>query len=259
MVKAIIFDLDDTLLWDAKSVDAAFKASCKIAQKKHGVDPSKLEESVKEHAQSLYESYETYAFTKNIGIGTFEALWGDFQDEGESFQKLRKIAPTYRKDAWKKGLEDVGIHDEVLAEELAETFRVARKENVFLYEETLDVLDELKDDYKLLLLTNGSPDLQRTKLKLSPELVPYFEHIVISGDFGSGKPDPTIFKHALKLLDVDRDEALMVGDNLLTDILGAFRTGIDSVWINHDDQKPEKVTPTYEIKRLKEILSIVKQ
>src|SRR5699024_8684608 len=259
LLQAIIFDLDDTLLWDAKSVNEAFKVACEEAKEKYDLDAHALENSVKEHAQSLYESYETYDFTKNIGIGTFEALWGDFQDEGESFRKLREIAPTYRKDAWRKGLEEFGVEDEAFAKELVEAFRVARKKHVYLYEETLDVLDELKNDYKLLLLTNGSPDLQRTKLKLSPELVPYFEHIVISGDFGSGKPDPAIFKHALHLLDVEADEALMVGDNLLTDILGASRTGIDSVWINHDDKRPEEVTPTYEIKRLRELLSIVKK
>src|SRR5699024_10791484 len=101
--------------------------------------------------------------------------------------------------------------------------------HVYLYEETLDVLDELKNDYKLLLLTNGSPDLQRTKLKLSPELVPYFEHIVISGDFGSAKPDPAIFKHALHLLYVEADEVLMVGYNLFTDILDASRNTIHYV------------------------------
>src|SRR5699024_12230008 len=85
-------------------------------------DAHALENSVKEHAQSLYESYETYDFTKNIGIGTFEALWGDFQDEGESFRKLREIAPKYRKVAWRKGLEKYGVEDEAFGKELAEAF-----------------------------------------------------------------------------------------------------------------------------------------
>ena len=81
---------------------------------------------------------------------------------------------------------------------------------------------ELKGKYKLLLLTNGSPDLQNTKLEITPELVPYFDQIVISGAFGKGKPDPSIFEHALSLLEIDKEEALMVGDNLMTDIIRCY-------------------------------------
>ncbi|MGC8073751.1 HAD-IA family hydrolase, partial [Salmonella enterica] len=77
--------------------------------------------------------------------------------------------------------------------------------------------------------------------------------------FGSGKPDPALFTHAINKLAVNREEVLMVGDNLLTDILGASRVGITSVWINHHDQKPDKVKPTYEIARLRELLPLVNQ
>src|SRR5699024_11724514 len=75
----------------------------------------------------------------------------------------------------------------------------------YLYNETIEVLEKLKGKYELLMLTNGSPDLQQMKLSLSPELAPYFKHIVISGDFGKGKPSQEIFKYALSLLDVDKD------------------------------------------------------
>ncbi|MCG2953054.1 HAD-IA family hydrolase, partial [Escherichia coli] len=75
------------------------------------------------------------------------------------------------------------------------------------------------------LLTNGSPQLQNIKLEITPEIVPYFDEIVISGAFGRGKPDPSIFDHALSLLNLSKDEVIMVGDNLMTDILGASRAG----------------------------------
>ena len=75
-----------------------------------------------------------------------------------------------------------------------------------MYDDSFAVLDQLKGKYKLLLLTNGSPDLQNTKLDITPELVPYFDQIVISGAFGKGKPDPSIFEHALSLLEIDKEE-----------------------------------------------------
>lgn len=258
MLKAIIFDLDDTLLWDKKSVKEAFASTCEKAVEKYDIDPEQLEKQVRKHAEELYPTYETYDFVSNIGIGTFEGMWGDFNDEGEDFKKLRETVPAYRKQAWQSGLEDLDIEDEELAESLAKTFPEERKKHIFLYDETLEVLDALKGKYKLLMLTNGSPDLQHTKLSLSPELEPYFDHIVISGAFGQGKPSEDIFNHALRLLDVKKDEAIMVGDNPMTDILGASRIGIDSIWINHHDRELSDVTPTYEVGRLREIMPIVK-
>ena len=119
------------------------------------------------------------------------------------------------------------------------------------------MLDELKGKYKLLLLTNGSPDLQNTKLTITPELVPYFDEIVISGDFGRGKPDPTIFEHALERMGLNKDEAIMVGDNLMTDVLGASRAGIKTVWINRHDKERNEVVPTYEITHLEQLFPIL--
>ncbi|HEY4600007.1 MAG TPA: HAD family hydrolase [Cerasibacillus sp.] len=259
MVKAIIFDLDDTLLWDEKSVKKAFEQTCSLAKEKYGVDPERLEEAVREAAKHLYPTYETYPFVKNIGIGVFEAFWGEFKDEGEDFKALRQIVPAYRKEAWTKGLEKLGVHDVALGQEMAETFPKERRKHIYLYEDTLDVLNTLQGKYKLALLTNGSPDLQHEKLSFSKELVPYFEQIVISGDFGKGKPSKEIFAHVLNLLDVDRDEAVMVGDNPMTDILGATKLGMTSVWINHHNRKLEDVKPTYEISRLQELLPIIER
>jgi len=257
MIKAIFFDLDDTLLWDQKSVKEAFVATCKVAEEKYGVDHNILEEAVRKEARELYSSYDTYEFTQMIGINPFEGLWGNFLDDEENFRKMKEIVPTYRKDAWIKGLKAVGIDDEKFGAELAERFPIERRKSPFVYEETFQVLDKLQGNYRLLLLTNGSPDLQNTKLDITPELVPYFDEIVISGGFGKGKPDPSIFEHALGLMGLEKDEVLMVGDNLMTDILGASRVGMKSVWINRHNKERVEVNPTYEIKHLEELFSIL--
>jgi putative hydrolase of the HAD superfamily len=257
MIEAILFDLDDTLLWDQRSVKEAFTATCEVASEKYQLDPEQLEESVREEARKLYSSYETYSFTQMIGINPFEGLWGNFLDDEENFRKMKDIVPGYRKDAWYQGLKALGIDDIEFASVLAERFPEERRKRPFVYEESFAILDKLKGKYKLLLLTNGSPDLQNTKLTITPELVPYFDEIVISGAFGRGKPDPTIFEHALSLLGIDKDQALMVGDNLMTDILGANRAGIKSVWINRHDKERNEVIPTFEITHLEELFPLL--
>lgn len=258
MIKTIIFDLDDTLLWDKKSVATAFSKTCEYAAQIVDVDPVELEEAVRLEARELYATYETFDYTKMIGINPFEGLWGTFDDESESFQKMKGIVPGYRRDAWTKGLQRMGIENPKLGSELAELFPQERKKYPFLYEETFSVLDKLKGKYELVLLTNGSPSLQNIKLEITPEIAPYFDHIVISGAFGKGKPDPSIFEHVLTTCDITADEALMVGDNLMTDILGASRVGMRSVWINREEAElAEGSTPTYEIDNLEKLFPIL--
>lgn len=258
MKKAVFFDLDDTLLWDQKSVKESFKATCEYASNKYDINADSLEDAVREAARQLYSSYDTYEFTQMIGINPFEGLWGNFLDDEENFRKMKEIVPSYRKNAWTEGLKTLGIDDDQFGLELAERFPAERRNRPFIYEETFPVLEKLKGNYKLLLLTNGSPDLQNTKLEITPELVPYFDHIVISGAFGRGKPDPSLFEHALGLMGVNKDEVIMVGDNLKTDILGASRIGMDSVWINREQKQKEiEVEPTYEIKHLDELFPIL--
>ncbi|GIN22038.1 HAD family hydrolase [Siminovitchia fordii] len=259
MIKAIFFDLDDTLLWDQKSVKEAFAATCKFAEERFGIDPDRLEEAVRENARELYSSYETFPFTQMIGINPFEGLWGEFKDETEDFRKLSNIVPEYRKNAWTLGLKQLGIDDLAFGAELGELFPKNRRKVPFVYDDTFQVLDTLKKDYRLVLITNGSPDLQNTKLTITPELAPYFDHIVISGGYGKGKPDRGIFEHALSLMSLQKEEAVMVGDNLNTDILGANRAGIKSVWINREQKERNEVEPSYEISQLTDLYGVLEE
>ena len=257
MIKAVFFDLDDTLLWDKKSVAEAFALTCGMVQEKYGVDHLELEAAVREEASSLYSSYDTYEFTKMIGINPFEGLWGNFEEDHEEFRKMKEMVSRYRREAWINGLARLGIQDEAFCASLAEEFRLQRGQLPFVYDETFYVLNQLQGKYNLLLLTNGSPDLQNTKLAMTPEIAPYFDHIIISGAFGRGKPDPSIFEHCLERMGIEKEEAIMVGDNLMTDILGANRVGMKSVWINREGHVQNEVVPDFEITDLRELLTIL--
>lgn len=258
-IKTIIFDLDDTLLWDQKSVKTAFEKTCEYASIKYDVIPAVLEESVRAAARELYQGYATYDYTVMIGINPFEGLWGTFDDPTPQFQQMKEIVPGYRTAAWTNGLKALGIEDEIFGAELGERFVAERKVAPFLYEDTFAVLDELKGKYQLVLLTNGAPSLQHLKLEITPEIAPYFDHIIISGDFGKGKPDASIFEYVMETTNVTAEDGIMVGDNLMTDILGSSRVGMRNVWINREDkpQNPD-VTPTYEVPSLTAFLELLK-
>jgi putative hydrolase of the HAD superfamily len=259
-LKAILFDLDDTLLWDERSVAESFTATCEAAAEKYPqLQAAELEASVRKEARTLYESYETFPFTKMIGINPFEALWGNFTEgENENFRKLHALAPGYRSAAWTKGLLALGVDDAELGQSLSIQFPQERRARPIVYEQTFTLLNALKGSYKLLLLTNGSPDLQKEKIAGVPELAAYFDHIIISGLFGEGKPAVTIFQHAMELLRIESTEGLMIGDKLTTDILGSNRVGMRNVWINHHGVvRSNEITPTYEISDISQLLAII--
>jgi len=113
--------------------------------------------------------------------------------------------------------------------------------------------------YPLALLTNGTPSVQWAKIRGSG-MEKYFIQIIISGDLNTRKPDPVIFNTALERLDISPDETIMIGDNLKSDIEGAARAGIKSVWVNrYDDDPGEGPSPDYVIRDLMEILVILNQ
>lgn len=258
MKKAIFFDLDDTLLNDRKSIQTAFDVTCQELATTHGLNAKEIEEQVRKEARKQYATFPFYAFTQQIGINPFEGLWGNFTDVHHyKFREMREHILKYQTETWKRGLQVFNItnSEAVFARD---RFKEVRRQSPFLFEETLDVLKVLKDKgMRLLLLTNGAPSLQLEKLAMTPELVPFFEHIVISGNVGFGKPNPIIFEHALRLMDLSPQEVVMVGDNLSTDILGATKIDMESVWIDLGDGKVvNEAKPTYQIKNLNELLKI---
>ncbi|NBI27820.1 HAD family hydrolase [Chengkuizengella marina] len=257
-IKAVIFDLDDTLLWDERCVKEAFEVTCESVKKHYNIDPEELEKAVRQEARSLYETFETFDFTKNIGINPFEALWGNFNDENEHFSRLKKMAPQYRKEAWTRGLKVLGIDDLELGQKLGELFPMERRTRSYVYDEIYPTLEKLKQKYKLMLLTNGSPDIQNEKLAALPKLTPYMDQVMISGSFGQGKPSPAIFEQAMNLLEIEPHEGIMVGDNLNTDIKGALSIGMKCVWVNRNNMEPSvEIKPDFEIKELNELHGII--
>src|SRR5699024_7193657 len=100
MLKSVMFDLVDTLLWDEKRKKKTFETTCEIADNKYNNDPKELEKNVRISAEAIYPQYETYEFVSNIVIGTFESFWGDFTDKGNEFEKLQSIQADYRKTSW---------------------------------------------------------------------------------------------------------------------------------------------------------------
>ena len=97
--------------------------------------------------------------------------------------------------------------------------------------EAKSVLGELQGRYKLALISNFDhpPHVHRLLDELA--LRPFFDAVVVSGDVGVKKPDPTIFAPALEQTGLVANEALFVGDSPEDDVAGARAAGLQPVLI----------------------------
>ena len=106
----------------------------------------------------------------------------------------------------------------------------------------------------VVILTNGIARIQKSRLSRSP-IRRFIKNMVVSQDVGFAKPDPRLFFAALD--GVSPGDALMIGDSLSSDILGANRAGIDSCWFNPTGKAPsDGIRATYEVRALADCLPI---
>ena len=148
-----------------------------------------------------------------------------------------------------------GVKDAELAEKMAESYVTLSPRMTALFPNAVDVLKYLQQKYKLHLITNGFAEVQWIKLEHSG-LRTFFEHVIISEEVGTQKPDKEIFEIAMQRAGTTAEACIMIGDNYNTDIQGAKSAGMDQVFFNPGkNRKREPVT--YEITTLVELKGIL--
>jgi 2-haloacid dehalogenase len=108
--------------------------------------------------------------------------------------------------------------------------------------------------YKIFAGTNGIGQTQKQRLKDS-KLINLFDYVFISEEMGVEKPNSKFFEIIFNKYDfMKKDKTLMIGDSLTSDIKGANKFGIDSIWFNPLNKDYGDTQPTYEIHDLSELL-----
>lgn len=141
---------------------------------------------------------------------------------------LRHRISELRRRVLRHALSDAG-YPPAEAHSLAETgFEVflAARHQIELFPEAQPALEQLANQYRLAVLTNGNADIRRLGL------ADYFEFALSAEDVGVGKPDPRPFQEALIRAGVMPENAVHVGDNPVDDVAGAQAASIATVWFN---------------------------
>ena len=136
-----------------------------------------------------------------------------------------------------------------------------RQHEIRMTEEMERMLEELSRKMTLGIITNGPSEHQRDKVRaLGVERWIPMERIWISGDLGVGKPHKEIFEAARKKLGLKPEELCFVGDAYGHDILGAKGAGWKVVWFNHrGHQATGEVMPDYEVRSEQELIALLEK
>jgi putative hydrolase of the HAD superfamily len=259
-IQALLFDLDDTLIVDEAVSATALDATARHAFTTLGAERETFLRDARAHAVRLHAAAPVYPYCRRIGISAFECLWGRFLGDTADLTALREWAHAYRQQVFDATLRSQGLEGgEEHSAELAETFAAQRRKLQRLMPDAREILTRLATKYRVGLLTNGAPDLQREKL-LNSGLEPFFQAVAVSGEHDIGKPKPEIFHRLLAKLNVPATNAVMIGNSLERDILGAQNAGITSIWIKvAGSEEPADVLPDHTILGLAELPALVER
>lgn len=124
-----------------------------------------------------------------------------------------------------------------------------------LFEGTIEILEYLKEKYKLHIITNGFEEVQNKKMKKSG-ILHFFDHIITSESVGVKKPNPKVFEYALNKAKTSASSSVMIGDNLEADIRGAINCGMEAIHFNSEKtpQIPDHITSINHLLEIKKYL-----
>lgn len=224
-VKHLYFDLDHTL-WD-------FETNSKSAFEKILTPrdfPFHLDKFMEIYTPLNHQYWKAYRENK---ITTSELRYKRLHS---SFQAL-----------------EVSISDTQILE-ISEAYIEELSNFTALFPNTLEVLNTLKQRFRMHIITNGFDQVQHKKIKHSG-LESFFETITTAEAVGFKKPNPTIFSFARKQVGASAEESIMIGDSYEADILGGIQDGMQAIHFNsHAEAEHQKCPIIYQLVELENLL-----
>ncbi|WP_077617544.1 HAD family hydrolase [Bacillus sinesaloumensis] len=193
--KAVLFDLDDTLLDRNQAVDHMFLL---ILEKCY----MNVNQSVRVDMLHRFKDYDKRSYGHRDKSNVLDSFFNDFP-------------PLYR----------------LPRHEIQDFWNTHFPHCFSIDQSTLNILNMIKKQVKVAIVTNGSSQRQKAKI-MNTDLNSYVDVIIISEEVGYCKPDKRIFELALNKLNVEPEDALFVGDDLEKDIVGCQNASIKGIWYN---------------------------
>lgn len=231
MIKVVLWDIDGTLLDFGQAENYAIKRCFEIFEM--GACTDEMVERYSAINTKYWERLERNEITKQeVLVGRFREF---FETEGLAVEK---------------------------AEQFNEEYQVRLGDKVFFNDDGKELVWELRERGILqYAVTNGTLTAQRRKLAASG-LDRLLSGAFISDEIGVEKPNMGFFEHVFSALsqagDFNKDEIMIVGDSLTSDIQGGNNAGIVSCWYNPNGNKNTKgLRIEYDIRKLDELRRVL--
>jgi putative hydrolase of the HAD superfamily len=220
--KAVIFDLGNTLYDKQAFVASAFRAIIKYLA-------------------------QTYYLNPKITLALFYRIW--------------KVKTAHYEFLLDNLLNVLGIYSPELMQRLLHIYH-NHQSRIKPFPGVPKLLDSLKKCYKLAILTDGNPVMQRNKMK-TLGIADKFDVIICTGEHPKKclKPDPFCYRLVVQKLGVLPQEAVYVGDNPCEDFIGARQAGIRTVRVLQGEFKDSMLNKGREadinIKRITDLPKVI--
>jgi len=206
--RTLLVDLDDTVINYGGSTVPSWRAVCEWA----ALEAPELK------ADALYAAIDRVR----------RWYWSDPERHRQGRADLRAASRRIVQQA----LDELGCERVGFAQAIAERYRDLRDESVYVFPGAVDALEQLRRrGIRLGLVTNGTAADQRAKIERF-DLARHFDHILIEGEFGCGKPDTRVYRAAMEALRARPAETWFVGDNLEWDVAAPQRLGVCGIWVD---------------------------
>jgi HAD superfamily hydrolase (TIGR01662 family) len=176
----------------------------------------------------LADAFGTVGVDPLFPVEAYYERFDEFNDRTDSMAELRSACFA--------ALADERGHDPALGREVADAFAAARDHANVTWCPGAEVLVESLSSagVPVAVVTNGPGDAQSAKVG-AVGLRERVDCVVYAGHDAAAKPDPEPFERALDEVGVEPERAVHVGDSLRTDVAGANRAGMGTVWVGDGD------------------------
>ena len=225
--KWLLLDMDDTLFDYRRSEASALEMTCF--------------EFLGLFTEEIHRKYDE---VNKLG-------WKLFQEAKISIEELKL-------NRFNELIKYIDADCDISAEDMSSKYLENLGSQSFLLDGAEDLVKLLSEEgYKLSIITNGIKKNQLSRIALSG-IGNYFDHVIVSEDAGLAKPHKQFFDYAHQEIKFDRNESLVIGDNLESDIQGGIDYQIDTCWFNlYNLPNATSIEPDYEAKNFVELKNLL--